>query len=110
MIKYFVNNQGEYLGGFEGVEPPAGAIEVLNPPVHGLDIWNGSVFVTPSAITDDREDQIGREELKVIDAASVRALREFILAKFANDPLLPEALGVHETAAQVSRGKLKPKT
>jgi hypothetical protein len=58
----------------------------------------------------DRNDQVGREELEAIDASSIRALREFTLAKFPGDPLLPAVLSDYEAAAVVSRGKLKPKT
>jgi len=41
-VKYFVDDQGSYLGAFEGALPPAGAIEVATPPNHGLDTWSGS--------------------------------------------------------------------
>tara|TARA_R110000772_G_scaffold170520_1_gene282395 strand:+ start:465 stop:992 length:528 start_codon:yes stop_codon:yes gene_type:complete len=41
-VKYFVDDQGVYIGAFEGALPPVGAIEVATPPNHGLDIWNGT--------------------------------------------------------------------
>lgn len=43
--RYFVNESGAYIGGFDGAEPPAGAIEVASPPNHGLDIWNGVSWI-----------------------------------------------------------------
>jgi hypothetical protein len=109
MTKFYVDVAGNYLGGFDGAEPPAGAIEVPSPPAHGLDVWNGSAFETPASVVADRDDEAGRVELIATDAASVRAMREFILAKFPDDPLLPAVLGDHEAAATVSRGKLKPR-
>tara|TARA_R110000787_G_scaffold193035_5_gene304589 strand:+ start:5136 stop:5423 length:288 start_codon:yes stop_codon:yes gene_type:complete len=50
MIKYFVDQTGMYLGGFDGSEPPLSSIEVTNPPTHGRDTWNGTAWVayTPS--------------------------------------------------------------
>lgn len=45
MTRHFVNAQGRYLGGFDGAEPPEGAIEVQTPPAHGHDTWNGSAWV-----------------------------------------------------------------
>ena len=45
MTKYFVDKQGAYLGGFDGAEPPDGAIEIKEPPQHGLDTWDGAKWV-----------------------------------------------------------------
>ena len=42
--KYYVDAAGGYLGGFVGAEPPAGAIEVAEPPANGSDIWDGKQF------------------------------------------------------------------
>jgi len=45
MTRYYRDTDGAYLGGFDGesVKIPAGAIEVQNPPNHGLDTWvNGT--------------------------------------------------------------------
>lgn len=44
MTKYFVDGDGVYLGGFDGAEPPEGAIEVPEPPDDGRQIWNGSAW------------------------------------------------------------------
>lgn len=46
MIKYFINDKGEYLGGFD-CDPefhPQGK-EVATPPEHAADIWNGTKWV-----------------------------------------------------------------
>lgn len=45
MTKYYVDINGNYLGGFDGAEPPQGAIEVSNPPENGNDTWNGNTWV-----------------------------------------------------------------
>jgi hypothetical protein len=50
MTKFFVDNSGNYLGGFEGADPPQGAIEVPTPPAHGLDTWNGNAWVPNAAV------------------------------------------------------------
>lgn len=39
MTKYFVDTQGNYIGGFEGSSPPAGAIEIPSPPDDGRQKW-----------------------------------------------------------------------
>lgn len=43
--RYFVDAQGNYLGGFDGSEPPAGSVEVLSPPADGRQKWNGSQWL-----------------------------------------------------------------
>lgn len=45
MTRYFVDEQGNYLGGFDGAEPPEGAIEVPEAPIHGLDKWANGAWV-----------------------------------------------------------------
>ena len=45
MTKYFIDAQGNYIGGFDGALPPAGAIEIQAPPAHGLDKWDGAEWI-----------------------------------------------------------------
>jgi hypothetical protein len=45
MTRYYVNAQGNYIGGFNGANPPQGAIEVPNAPNDGRDTWNGQQWV-----------------------------------------------------------------
>lgn len=41
--RYFVDRAGNYLGGFDGAEPPSGAVEVPVPPDHASHKWvNGA--------------------------------------------------------------------
>jgi len=42
MTKYYLNANGDYLGGFQDAKPPVGAIEIAEPPENGADIWTGS--------------------------------------------------------------------
>lgn len=42
--KYYRDALGAYLGAYDGVAPPSGAIEVATPPTHGSDKWNGSAW------------------------------------------------------------------
>ena len=45
--------------------------------------------------------------LTQIDAQSVRSLREFILAKFPGDPLLPPELAERNSDAAAQRGRIR---
>lgn len=45
MTKYYVDAEGSYIGGFDGAEPPAGAIEVPDAPGHAAQIWDGEMFL-----------------------------------------------------------------
>lgn len=48
-----------------------------------------------------------KRELAKIDAQSIRAMREFILTKFPDDPMIPAALSSHNAAAATERSKIK---
>lgn len=52
MTKFYVDAQGRYLGGFDGAEPPDGAIEVAEPPQHGTDLWVGNAWQAPAPSRD----------------------------------------------------------
>lgn len=68
--KFYVKNDGKtYLGGFDGVEPPAGSIEVSSAPEDARLEWNGSAWVEPAALKEElveekRLDQV-REEVSL---------------------------------------------
>lgn len=44
MTKYFVDINGNYIGGFDGVDAPEGSIEVPYAPDSAFQIWNGTSF------------------------------------------------------------------
>lgn len=47
--KYFIDADGKYIGGFDGAEPPDGAIEVDEPPEHAEDNRVGGKWVKSAA-------------------------------------------------------------
>lgn len=60
VTKFYVDQDGNYLGGFDGAAPPAGAVEVPDPPEHGQDQrWNGAAW-------EDLPDRPGREAAREI--------------------------------------------
>ena len=42
MTKYYVTEAGAYIGGYDGVEPPIGAIEVPVAPEDARQVWDFS--------------------------------------------------------------------
>jgi len=64
ITKYYVDSAGAFLGAFVGVEPPAGAIEVSDPPSRGTDIWDGEQFhAAPARVPEVITCGQGREAL-----------------------------------------------
>lgn len=54
MTRFYVDEGGEYLGGFDGAEPPAGAIEVPSAPGDARQMWSGSEWVAiPAVVSQD---------------------------------------------------------
>lgn len=47
MTKFYVDDSGIYLGGFDGATPPNGSIEVDSPPISGLMIFKDGAFEMP---------------------------------------------------------------
>lgn len=48
MTKFYSDEAGNYVGGFDGVTPPAGSIEVPTAPDRADCIWDGSVWTPPA--------------------------------------------------------------
>lgn len=46
--KYYVDQFGNYIGGFDGVEPPIGSIEIPEPPIDGRHILVEGIWTFPS--------------------------------------------------------------
>lgn len=80
VVKYFADSMGNYVGAFEGVEPPAGSIEVTAPN-HGLDHWDGDGWIpyvaVPSEITmrQARLVLLGAGKLAAVETA-INAMSE----------------------------------
>ena len=45
ITKYYVDDLGNYLGGFQGAPPPKDAIEVPFAPDHAKDEWDGTGYI-----------------------------------------------------------------
>lgn len=52
--KYYVDQSGVYLGGFDGAEPPLGSIEIPEPPVDGRYILANGAWVAPVYLVKER--------------------------------------------------------
>lgn len=83
-----------------------------------VNVTTGDVFEAPDVVphptpaqsqawVDAESNATTKRELEKIDVQSVRAMREFILAKFPGDPLLPPVLAGHNDAAAIERAKIK---
>lgn len=48
--RYYVTGSGAYLGAFDGAPPPAGAVEVVSPPLDARATWNGEGWDEPTPI------------------------------------------------------------
>lgn len=56
--KYFTDPAGNYLGGYDGAEPPADAVEVAGPPPdHASQTWTGAAWIDSAATAAWRADQ-----------------------------------------------------
>lgn len=51
ITKYYVDASGNYLGGFQGAEPPVGSVEVPTAPSHASNKWiNGAWTVSAASL------------------------------------------------------------
>lgn len=60
--KFFVDVDGNYLGGFDGAEPPAGAIEVPVPPSDAREIWDGLAWLPLPVSLEPVPSEISRRQ------------------------------------------------
>lgn len=77
MTKYFTDVHGEYLGAFDGAEPPHGAIEVSTPPEHADDTLVGKTWVK-SATRTAREAKAAEVAKAKIDTKEDAFVQQFI--------------------------------
>lgn len=52
--KYYIDSEGRYVGGFAGVEPPDGSIEVPFPPDYGDMLWDGEKWYWTREVQERR--------------------------------------------------------
>ena len=75
MTEFFVDAGGNYLGGFDGAEPPADAVEVPGPPDHGLQKRVGNAWVDTPELIALRQRQAEAVSLaELIDALKARGV------------------------------------
>jgi len=55
MTKYYIDESGNYLGGFDGVQPPARSIEVPHPPKDAKAKWVSSQWEEPAVSQEERQ-------------------------------------------------------
>jgi len=55
VTKFYIDKQGKYLGGFDGVDPPADAIEINVPPEDGRDKYVGGRWESGLSVTEKRK-------------------------------------------------------
>jgi len=70
-MKYYVNDSGDYLGGFDN-NPPANSIEVDSAPDHAGQKWDGTKFL---ALVKPIQEQIDDLE----NSVTPRNYRDFVL-------------------------------
>lgn len=85
MTQYYVDEQGKYLGGFDGAEPPKDSIEIDAPPNDARDTWNGESWVPyqktqPELAKEQSVDALLVEvnKAEMSDADLLLAIREAI--------------------------------
>lgn len=59
--KFFRDNDGNYIGGYDGAEPPVGAIEVSVAPDDARYKWDGAAWAVPPAI----QEEVDKEKIDV---------------------------------------------
>lgn len=64
--RHYVDSAGNYLGGFQGAEPPAGSIEVPSAPTHAKDKWDGTAWNEIPRIKTQKTSDCKQEALRRI--------------------------------------------
>lgn len=76
MTKYFVTPHGEYIGGFDGAEPPGNSIEVPSAPSDARQIWTGNNWASVKTTFSEALSIANAEYQKDVDSLN----RAFSLA------------------------------
>lgn len=74
MTKYFVDINGNYIGGFDGASPPIGSIEVPNPPQDGRQKWVNNAWAALNPALNTTVDQERLNAALTEPGSVVRAL------------------------------------
>jgi hypothetical protein len=79
MTKYYVDIQGNYVGGFQGAEPPLDSIEVVAPPAHASHRWDGVAYAPVPPPTPTVVDMV-QARLALMRAGHLATVNEAIAA------------------------------
>lgn len=101
MTQYYIDQQGHYLGGFDGAEPPAGAIEVPIAPERASDIWERGAWSAKPVVPESVTRYQGY--LALFDAGVTEEMIEAKLAELLTGSELGRALLVRRTASTLRR-------
>ncbi len=74
MTNHYRDSAGKYIGGFDGAEPPEGAIEVPIAPCDARDVWNGTAWTPAAPVFADQ---------KAVEVAAYIETREKMCARVA---------------------------
>jgi len=66
MTNYYVDKDGVFLGGYDGANPPPGAIKITNLPDHATDKWDGNKWVPSLALVAEQAQ--GQRRAQAFDA------------------------------------------
>ncbi len=72
MTKYYVDDSGAYIGGFDGAEPPIGSTEVAQPPEDGRQRWSMEAWEPLSSLI------VWQAEIAATDADMPRYMENHI--------------------------------
>lgn len=100
-MKYYVDAEGEYLGGWDA-NPPAGAIEVPTAPEDARQIWDGEVWGWPQPML---EEAIAA---KLAELDDYRWQMEISGVEFAGATIRTDANSQQKITAVYAMAKLDP--
>lgn len=93
MTKFYIDNQGRYIGGYDGAEPPSGSIEVATAPGHASDTWDGAAWAKAVAVPTEAQIVAGYMAAvqEHLDDTARQAGYDHILAaiSYAEEPAVP---------------------
>jgi len=71
-MKYYIDADNNYIGAFDGVNPPKGSIEVPSPPGDARQKWDGNKFLPFEKSIQDQIDDLE-------NSVTPRNYRDFVL-------------------------------
>lgn len=76
MTKFYVDQDGAYIGGFDGADPPAGAIEVPTAPAHAANVWTDGTWAAAQIVP--QSVPMLNAHLVLIGAGRMPAVRAYL--------------------------------